>query len=562
MADEPNPYAKYVSPGNPYAKYAPATGTQQPQPSKPAETKPQSLSEALALGAQADAIGAPTVVPTMASVAQGALDLPEGIAQAAGIDLPGPLKAIKKKSNEAVMPGLGRAVGAVANPVNWFFPEARLPGLLRTGASALRGGLSSLFTAQPDARSFWKGAPERAVTGAALGGVLGAAGGRASKDVKHLLDNDIRVTPSSMVAGRSGSKAASWLPGFGEAVQHGENVTLHDYNRRLFRWALEGLNLDPRAPLKAGSEALNYAYSQIAQRLEHANAALELTPFVPPRAGAAATMSPLQLLAPGFQQVGQRAAATMSPSAHQQFMNAVNMYFVQPALNNNGRLAGPVLAKSVSDFLQLARNSVRGNASQDGYALADAFRDMVHEINQTSTGPQWAKTMRDAASTSYAKYKVLEDAAAAAGVRAEGVITPSSFLQAQQRQIGRARFQRDDIPFADSQAMKDLSEAANRVLGPTSGYPFQQAVSPLVGLEILRDVPHALWALPALGGWAAAHSGPGMSAARSAAQAPRGALPGLTGPVATGSSDVLDRRTPQELVVTPKGARWEDQRRN
>lgn len=534
MTDEANPYAKYVSPGNPYAKYSQPSGTQTQQqpPSAPAP----SLSEALTTAGQADYLAGPSMLPTSASVLQGALDLPEGIMQAAGINLSAPLRAVQQEANRAYAPKLGEAVGAFANPVNWFFPEARLPGLLRAGASAVRGGLSALFTPQEDASKFWKDAPTRTAVGTALGGGLGLLGAPTREDVTQLLNNDIRVTPSSMVAGRSGSRVASWLPGVGEAVQHGENVTLGDYNRRLFNWALDGMHLDPRAPLQAGSRGLNYVYDRITSQLNQANAQLTFTPYA------------TQGFSQAFVQAYQTARAAMTGPAFAQYQRALDQYFTQPVNNANAMLTGKGLADVLSNFRRLARDQMRGNnLGPDNYALAEAYRDMANTITHFSQGPPEAIAARDAATQAFAKYMVLETAAGRSGVAAEGVITPRSFLSAQQSQIGRSRFQRDAIPFADSQAMKDLSEATNRVLGPTSGSTAQHVVPPLFALEYLREgAPYAAKVIPAALGLAAAHTGPGMRVAGQVAQSPvRGALPGLTGPLAASASDAANRRRPR-----------------
>src|SRR5215467_79949 len=532
MADKPPPAGFTLDKPVPQGFTLDTPATDQP----PARGR-QSLGEALGTAASGEAEGltGPAALPTHASVLQGVLNLPEGIAQALGFSLPGPLEAVRREAKKAPMPALGEFAGGLISPANMLLPgEAGLSTLARTGASALRGGIGGLFTPQEPGK-FWDNARARTGLGALTGGLFGLPGARVAADAQHLLDNNIRVPPARLLPGGSvAEKMMGFLPSFPAISRGALRTTIGDYNRRLYDWVLDGL-VARGAPVAAGSGGLNYVEGQIAQRLNRANRELSLMPFaqggqlLPP--GATAPR-------PGFQQdfisLAQDTAARMSGQAFQEFQRAVVRYFREPVLNNNGLLQGATLADAVSNFTKLARDSVRSaNPSRDDYALADAYRAMANVMMEHSTGPQWARDLRDTARRAYAKYSVLEAAAAGAGVRAESVVSPSSFLASLQRQIGRRRYQTDNIPFRDAQLMKDLSEAVNRITGGQVPSGFTEAVGGLGALELARHDPHLI--LPMAAGaisTGAAYSPTGMGIARDIAQSPlrqqipRGAIPG------------------------------------
>src|SRR5262249_7353212 len=154
--------------------------------------------------------------PTHASVLQGVLNLPEGIAQGLGFNLPGPLEAVRKEAAKAPMPELGEFAGGVPAPWNLVAPrEAQVPIVGRSATSGARGAVGSLFTPQESPETFWKGAKGRAGLGGVLGSLFGVLGGPVSRDAQHLLDNDIRVTPGALAGrtGKVGERLAGFVPG-------------------------------------------------------------------------------------------------------------------------------------------------------------------------------------------------------------------------------------------------------------------------------------------------------------------------------------------------------------
>jgi hypothetical protein len=478
------------------------TGTQQPD--KTIEMEPPRI-----------AGFAPMLPPRMArhttaAIAQGALNLPEGITQSASVDLPEPLQRLQKSAEKApwspVWQGIGSLPWSEVGPARIIGPiESGLGGLARTAVGGIRGALGGLFMPQDKASDFWKGGWRRAGLGGLFGSLFGAAGSPVSKDAQKLLDNDIRITPISLLpAGNEIERRASYLPGFGETIQMGVNTTMRDFNRRVYQW------IDPTTkgmPITVGSEGLNFLFNRITAKANQAYSQLTLRPMTTPGFGRA------------FAGAWQQARAHMSPGAFSQFNAAIENYFAEPMRNANWQMGGGGLAKMSSDFSKLARDQMRGsNLSQDNFALAQAYRDMRRVFTSFANGPQAARDLRDQADTQFAKYFRAEGAAASAGVTSEGIFTPRSFLAAQSRAYGSGVFQRDAIPFADAQEMKDIAEAANAITG-RRGYYNQPWATALGGAAYLHEgAPYAMKLAPALGVSALLHSPPGMSGLAAAAR--------------------------------------------
>jgi hypothetical protein len=440
---------------------------------------------------------------TSAALAKGALNLPEGITQAAGVELPPALQHLNKTAEKAPLSGVWQGIGglpwAFAGPARVLGPiEQGLGTLGRAALGSIRGAFGSLFMPQDKASDFWKGAESRSLFGSLFGLGIGAAGAPVTRDAQTLLNNDIRVTPISLLpAGNEIERRASYLPGFGETIQHGVNTTMRDFNRRVYTW------VDPTTkgmPIAVGSDGLNFLYHRIANRANQAYSQLRLTPFATQGFGRA------------FLGAWQQARAHMSPGAFQTFSAAIHNYFSEPLRNANGLMTGPQLSKLMSDFSGLARDRMRGqNLSADDYALAQGYRDMRQVFAQFSNGPPEARVLRDQADQQFARYFRAEGAAANAGATSEGIFTPRNFLVSQSRAYGAGPFQRDDIPFSDAQEMKNIAEAASRITG-RRGYNYQPWATALGGAAYLHEgAPYAMKLGPALAGSALAHSGPGMS---------------------------------------------------
>jgi len=441
---------------------------------------------------------------TTAAIAKGALNLPEGITQSAGIELPPALQRLNKSAAQAPLSGAWQAIGglpwAFAGPSRVIGPlEEGLGTVGRMGLGAIRGGLGALFMPQDKAADFWKGAEARSLFGSLFGLGIGAIGAPVARDAQTLLNNDIRVTPISLLpAGNEIERRVSYLPGFGETIQHGVNTTMQDFNRRVYTW------VDPSTrgmPIQVGSEGLNFLYHRIGNRANQAYSQLNLTPFGTRGFGRA------------FLGAWQQARAHMTPAAFQTFNAAIHNYFSEPLRNSNGLMTGPALSKLMSDFSGLARDRMRGaNLNADDYALAQAYRDMRQVFAQFSQGPPGAQALRDQADQQFARYFRAEAAASNAGATSEGIFTPRNFLVAQSRAYGPGRFQRDDIPFADAQEMKNIAEAASRITG-RRGYNYQPFATALGGAAYLHEgAPYAYKLGPALIASGLLHSRPGMSA--------------------------------------------------
>lgn len=498
--------------------FAPTTGGKLTRISKPGgfwsiPPKP-SLGEAMATGTTAEAFGTPS---TSAAVAQGALlNSPEAVMQMAGVPIPKPLQRFREIAKQdpagKITHGVlgGEAVGSAIGPMNWFAPEMRfISPLARIASAATRGAVSSVLTPVEDEASFWTKKGKQALWGAIFGAPFGAVGAPAARDAQTVMEHGIRVTPPSAVAG--GQQVERFLgafPGARDLIEHGKNITIEDFNRALFRDALADLGV--AAPNQVGSEGLNAVQTAISAALNHANSRMSLQGN--------------QAFQNDIQRTVTDAWGRMSPESFRQFQQALLNHLYMPLSRGSGGLNGMALAKSVSDLLDLARGRMRGNASPDDFALASAYRDVANDLLNNSQGPADMRRLRDVARRAYAKYITLSRAAASGGASSEGVITPHAFLTSLSRQFGAERFQRDALPDAAAQEMKDLAEATRRVLG-VGGTTYRPYLGG--GSAGLAGLIYALQGAP---GWekvlagavpmAAGYTGPGMSLFRVLASSP------------------------------------------
>ena len=313
------------------------------------------------------------------------------------------LKGVVNRPSTGKAETVGRAVGG------------SLPFL--TGNPIIAGGAAGVVQPTPsgDLSSHLTGGG----IGAAAGGLLGALGG--SKAVRAMHDLGVRITPGRLVPliGREWERFAQRLPVLNRLIGHGRQVSLDDFQRALYRDALEPLG-GQGMPADVGSKGLDQLRSTITGRL---NGVLSRS-SVQGGPGTALEKDLGAIQADAFKQ--------LNSSQLQRFQAIIKGDVTDPLWRNSWMLSGSRLAGDGGVVGKLGAMSrqfwERGQRSGDSQeaALGDMVKRVQTAILDNANIGGGGRAELDAARNAYARYSTLSRAGS--GVRAEGKIAPDDLL--------------------------------------------------------------------------------------------------------------------------------------
>jgi hypothetical protein len=281
--------------------------------------------------------------------------------------------------------------------------------------------------------------------GTALGGLGKAISG--SKAAQAMRDLAVRITPGRMLPlGKEWERFAARLPGLNLLIGHGRQVSLDDFQRALYRDALEPLS-GAIAPTGVGSKGLDQLYKTITGRLNNALASAEL----PAGSNLPASLAPI--IAKARQQLNE--------GPLRRFGNILNNEVNQPIVRNQGRLSGSRLGGPGGIIAQLNKESRDLWRSQDPQekrlaSLIDQVESAI--LDNAQFGGVGGRAEFDAARNAYARYKTLMRAGS--GAKAEGKVDPDTLL-------AELRRQNQDLFTRGGMRLEPMAKQARRAGVPT-----------------------------------------------------------------------------------------------
>jgi hypothetical protein len=449
------------------------------------------------------------------AVAQGALRYPESIYQTLGKQPPQWMQNVKKRADE--LPPVAKQITEAAGDPLTYAGGAILKGLrglkLLLGSGGL-GGLSSFMTPADTPEQFRKGAPLRTAVGTGAGIVLGGIGAPISKEAQTLLSNDIRVPPAGITK----------TPGL-DPLDWGGHVTIGDFNRYLARDIVAPL----RVKLKPGQETFRNADAIASAAYNRALAGLSVDPSAASHIDA------------GITALARRVDISLSPADAARFAGIVKDRVLDP-LAAGGGMASDRLGQALSDLSSEAHALTMGDHVPLGdLRIAKALREARHMLVARANGSPALKRTWTLADTAYAKAQRI---ARGIGVRDDGTISPTGYLETLRREFGPSDYEYGGLP-ADAAKNKDIASSAYHM---TEGRTWPYLFPGIAGVDAAIRHPEILKVLgPLAAGWGALHTGPGMSLTREVLQsAMRRLTPGLVTPVGQVAGQAANQSQPNQ----------------
>lgn len=349
-----------------------------------------------------------------------------------------------------VVRGVGQAL--VTAPVT---PAIRAGGALKAigmggGTGAATGALTPVYGAGDD---FWQQKAEQAGTGAVAGAVTGGLGNavgrvlapKVNPQAQQLLDAGVTPTPGQIIGGAAKitEEKARSIPLLGDAITAGQRRAIEEYNRSLYRKALEPIGLSQQAKaLPVGNEGIKAVGDVLSQGYEAV-----LSRSVPSVLDAQAT-SALQKI------------AGMVPDAKAQTFDKIIGATVTGKLSPGGTLT-PSVAKQADSELGRLASGYQGSASFEERELGRALKQAQDELRQLVRryNPREAQNLRKL-DQGWSVLTQLENAGAMLGAK-EGIFTPAQFLNAVKKSDKTVR----DRSFARGTARnQEIAQSADAVL--------------------------------------------------------------------------------------------------
>lgn len=391
----------------------------------------------------------------------------------------------------------GRVAGTVFNPVYGGIGETAemLGGVTRTGrvlAGAGAGGAGAAVQPGPPGET-GKQEVERTTRetgeGGALGGVLSALLMGHGSEAADILAAGIRPTLSDLIpagVGQDFEHMAARVPILRKFITGAGGRQVEDYNRYLYRYAVEPTEGRVRAPADVGTDALRRMRTDIGNEMNQARSNLSIT-------GSAVAPILSRFRASVFYNVP--GGATFSQANRAYIDRAIRDAVERPIILSGGRATGRTLLQIDSELSKLAEAKQRSAISADDYNTARALRMLQDEITNNLQGPQESIDRLRQSRTAYARYKEVAEAAGR-GPRGE-LATPDTYRGSMMRRQGRPdRYAELDDP------RKTVTESAS-TLGVGKRMPQASAIETGLGL---RFIPGAAYA----GGTAPLYTAPGM----------------------------------------------------
>lgn len=355
------------------------------------------------------------------------------------------LKSVVNQPSTGAAETVGRAVGG------------GLPFL--TGNPIIAGGAAGLVqpTDKGDLTSHLTGGG----VGAAAGGLLGALGG--SKAVRAMHDLGVRITPGRLVPfiGREWERFAARLPVLNRMIGHGRQVSLDDFQRALYRDALEPLG-GQGMPTDVGAKGLDQLFTTVTGRLNNV------------LSRSSVQGGPGTALEKDLATIQGDAFTQLNDAQLRRFQAIIKGDVTDPLVRNGWTLSGQRLAGGGGVVGKLGAMSrqfwERGQRSGDSQeaALGDMVKRVQTAILDNANIGGGGRAELDAARNAYARYSTLSRAGS--GVKAEGKISPDDLL-GEIRRGHRDQFARGQL------RLQPTAQAAKKAGVPTVAETYPE-VSP------------------------------------------------------------------------------------
>jgi hypothetical protein len=363
------------------------------------------------------------------------------------------------KPAEAAHPwaaGIGELAGSTAIPGGIAGKATRL-GVM--GAGALAGGVGALLEPVAPGAGYGAKKAEQVGIGTAAGGIIGAganklaamAAPKLSPAVKMLMGEGVELTPGQMAGGAAKvteDKAMS-LPITGDVINAARRRSVETFNRAAINRALGDLPTIPTVEkalpkgLMAGHDAIEFA------RKTFNTAYQAVTPKMKGEIDPAFSAKLANLEAKAASELPKKEARQM-----QSIIKSVRDKFA------GGTLDGTEVQEIGTDLDNLIK-PMSQNESPYVQDLGRRVRDLDRSLDTMMADKNPAlQAQKDAIDNGYAKFKIIQDAAAKQGTK-EGVFTPSHLSQA----VRERDKTKDKRAFSEGAALlQDLSNAAKSIL--------------------------------------------------------------------------------------------------
>jgi len=368
--------------------------------------------------------------------------------------------------------GIGQALGMA--PVT---PALASGGVIKSaaqgaGLGGATGALTPVYGAGADA-DFWAQKRGQAETGAIGGGAFGGAGSvigkafapKVNAQAQELLDSGVTPTPGQIAGGwfkRTEEKARS-VPLLGDAITAGQQRAISEYNRSIYKKALEPLGPKIKAladDFPVGNEGIRKVGDTLSQAYE----------------SVLARSVPSKIDAPFKQAIDS--LESMVPKALQADFRSI-MDRELRAKVSQGQTFTPSVAKEIDSVLGQMAAGYRGSSTQSERVLGQALQQAQAEVRTLVQryNPARAPELR-AIDKGWASLVQIENAGSMLGAK-EGVFTPAQFLNAVKKSDKSLR----DRSFARGTAKNEqYAQAADAVLSqkyPDSGTAGRQILGAL-----------------------------------------------------------------------------------
>lgn len=481
--------------------FDPATAKEEPPPPSPTLQAARGVTRGLA----GDVVGAAQVAGPILKQKFGMGWLTDPIARSSAA------KALTKYAN-APSQGFPEKAGRFVGGALPFMVQPELG--LGTIPEAVAGGTVAGLVQPTESGSL-----ESHLGGAAVGGLAGILPGLIGPGPARALMRQlgVRLTPGRQVpGGRTWEYLTSGLPFFNSLIGHGRQVSLDDFQRALYRDALETMP-GSAIPNATGSAGLEQLRNTITTRL---NTVL---------AGSSLPAGNVAALRGDMRNIMTNALTELNPPQLTRLGRIIADDIEAPIALNGGTLPGARLAGRNGVVARL-NGRARGLWSSDDTqekALGNVIDQLEEAVLNNADVPAGRGAL-DAARQAYARYKTLSRAGG--GATAEGQIDPGSLLA----ELRRAN---PDVFARGGMRLQNTATQARRAGVPSVGETTPQVSRLETGLGVGAGGAAALlnpelaeraWPLAAAGIPAALYNRPGMTFAQLLAEQARrtGAIAG------------------------------------
>lgn len=382
--------------------------------------------------------------------------------------------------------GTGEFLGNIAIPGG----VATRTGINALRAGALSGAISGVLTPDGSDEHFWRdkvlGAGVGAGVGAAVGKGVNAISGLVAPTLRatvgKLMSEGVELTPGQMTGGhlKRAEDALSSVPILGSVIRAAQKRSFETFNRAAINRSLDDIGVKLPKGLDSGHDAIGFAQDEFSKAYGQ---------VIPRMSGTLDNPMRQDLL-----NVLGKAQAQNLPQEYQEQLLHIIKTEVVGNLGAGGRMTGEAAQKigtQLDALIKPMRISPNPYVQHMGRLLREVDQSLDDMMSRQNPILQATKDRIDAG---YAKFKSVQQAAAAVGTHPDGTFTPAQLnraIKARDRSKDKAAFARGDA------MMQDLAIAARDVLPQVvrdSGTPERGAYMAMAGGAVPIE-PHTAAAL-------------------------------------------------------------------